>query len=155
MLALVAPISGLSLAGSLFNRLRGGYASGYNMPICFFLCLISTTLGLLTVCNDSPGIVISFLFVQFFVGGFCMPALTAHMLLQVPPKERSLANSLANMCYNLLGYLPAPVVYGYTQDLWGERWGLATLQTFSMITLFASIAAFSISKLNFMYNVFL
>ena len=41
-----------------------------------------------------------------------MPVLTGILLNMVPPSLRTLANSIANLVYNLLGYLPAPFVYG-------------------------------------------
>ena len=38
---------------------------------------------------------------------------------KVPPSAKTTANSLANFVYNLLGYLPAPYVYGLVYDLTG------------------------------------
>lgn len=52
------------------------------------------------------------LWVSFFCGGFCMPVLTGILLNTCPPVLRTLANSIANLVYNLLGYLPAPYIYG-------------------------------------------
>ena len=43
-----------------------------------------------------------------FFGGFILPPVTGIMISSVGDYEKSSANSIANMCYNLLGYLPAP-----------------------------------------------
>ena len=58
--------------------------------------------------------VIAFLiwFLLFF-GGFIMPKMTGIMLSSVGAFERSQAMSTATLIYNLCGYLPGPVVYGF------------------------------------------
>ena len=75
-----------------------------------------------------------------------MPAMTGAMLNQVPPSCRALANSIANLVYNLIGYLPAPAIYGFFFDLWGGHWGLVALQCGTMVTMIASFGAFVSSK---------
>ena len=49
-----------------------------------------------------------------------MPNLTGILLNSVPLKERAIANSVANFFYNLLGYLPAPFLYGLVVQLTPE-----------------------------------
>ena len=49
------------------------------------------------------------------------------MLTTVEPELRPKANSLAYFCYNLLGYLPGPYIYGLVTDFTGgkdSKWGL-------------------------------
>jgi len=48
-----------------------------------------------------------------FFGGFILPPVTGIMINSVPDSQKASANSIANLCYNLFGYLPAPVVYGF------------------------------------------
>lgn len=53
-------------------------------------------------------------------------------------EHRAKANAIAQFCYNLLGYLPSPYVYGKVCELTGgkeSRWGL-------VVTVFASVPAF-------------
>ncbi len=47
-----------------------------------------------------------------FFGGFILPPVTGIMINSVPDNQKASANSIANLCYNLFGYLPAPVIYG-------------------------------------------
>lgn len=50
----------------------------------------------------------------------------AHVEQDLKPK----ANSLANFCYNMFGYMPAPTVYGAVCSLTGgktSRWGMIVL----------------------------
>ena len=50
---------------------------------------------------------------QLFGGGLIMPVATGIMLNLVPQTMRTNANSIANLCYNLFGYVPAPYIYGW------------------------------------------
>lgn len=67
---------------------------------------------------------------MLFSGGYILPLLTAVMISQVEQNYKAKANSLANVCYNLLGYMPAPTVYGAICSLTGgkkSKWGMITL----------------------------
>ena len=46
--------------------------------------------------------------------------MTGIMLNTVDQELKTTANSLANLCYNLMGYLPSPFVYGYISDIGGD-----------------------------------
>ena len=52
-----------------------------------------------------------------FFGGFLLPPLTGLMLNSVDENLRTSANSLANLSYNCLGYMPAPILYGFISSL--------------------------------------
>lgn len=75
---------------------------------------------------------------MLFLGGFILPILTGILLTIVEPSERTIANSIANLSYNLFGYLPAPFVYGLVCSLTGgikSRYGMGVL-------MFATIFSF-------------
>ena len=52
-----------------------------------------------------------------FFGGSVLPPVTGIMLNSVEQTKRTSANSVANFCYNLLGYLPAPTFYGLVSSI--------------------------------------
>jgi MFS family permease len=67
-----------------------------------------------------------------------LPLATGLMLSTVEPELRPKANALANISYNLLGFLPAPYIYGLITDQTGgkySRWGL-------MFTAFMNVPIF-------------
>lgn len=45
-----------------------------------------------------------------------MPCLSGIMLESIEPKFKATGNAIANVSYNLLGFLPAPSVYGFVFD---------------------------------------
>ena len=58
--------------------------------------------------------------------------MTGILINSVPPSLWTLANSIANLVYNLFGYLPAPFVYGIAYEMTGgeeakSRWGLFSI----------------------------
>lgn len=49
-----------------------------------------------------------------------MPAVTGLMLQSVPKNLSAFAFSTASLFHNLLGYLPAPFLYGYVNQIGGN-----------------------------------
>jgi hypothetical protein len=65
-----------------------------------------------------------------FFGGFIVPIMTGLLLSIVKPTEKTVANSIANLSYNILGYLPSPFLYGIVCEFTGgseSRYGLILL----------------------------
>ena len=65
-----------------------------------------------------------------------MPILTGIMLVSVEPLLRPQANSLANLSYNLFGYFPSPLLYGFVCSMTGgrtSRWGMFGLMVMSIL----------------------
>ena len=55
-----------------------------------------------------------------FFGGFILPTITGIMINTVPANQKTSANSIANLSYNLIGYLPAPSIYGAVSSISGS-----------------------------------
>lgn len=67
---------------------------------------------------------------ELFCLSFVMPVLTGVMITQVPYSAKTLANSIANLSFNLFGYLPAPFLYGCVYQYTGagdSYWGLVSI----------------------------
>jgi MFS family permease len=100
------------IGGFVTTTCIGGYTNKRALTVCFFVALLASLSALpIPWINNLVGVIICLWLVLFF-GGFIMPNLTGILLNSVPPKERAIANSVANFFYNLLGYLPAPFLYG-------------------------------------------
>lgn len=70
--------------------------------------------------------------------------MTGLILTLVEPHERTVANSLANLSYNLFGYLPSPFLYGFIYEITGgntSRWGLIVLMFSAILSFFFVCAA--------------
>jgi len=68
---------------------------------------------------DNFLLIIGAMWILLFIGGIIIPALTAIMLDVVDNEMKTKANSIANLCYNMFGYFPAPAFYGIIRDATG------------------------------------
>lgn len=117
----------VSITGPVLGVLVGGYVTtalgGYNSKKAMYItCILSIfcffcALPIPYVYNQNNVMVIMIcLWFLLFAGGFILPCMTGIMLNTVRPNLRTSANSLANVCYNLLGFLLAPFIYGFISD---------------------------------------
>lgn len=112
IISLICPVSGVICGGIIFDR-SGGYNSYKALHILQLVGLGAWTTGVACSATTSYPVFLVFIALQLFFGGMVMPAATGIMLNQVPQNLRTVANSVANLTYNLLGYVPAPYIYGY------------------------------------------
>jgi MFS family permease len=119
-MALTGPVLGAIVGGAAINSI-----GGYNNPKAYNICL-----AVLTFCNCfaimipfTQNVIAAscFFWIQFFGGGFCLPVFTGILLNLLVSPLRTIANSWANMIYNLLGYMPGPIFYGGMMTLSGDR----------------------------------
>lgn len=121
-----SPTAGAILSGQIGKSI-GGYQSPKVIPIllCFQFC--ATVIGIsIPLLNDFDHATL-LLWMLLFFGGLMLPLQTGLMLSTVEPELRPKANALAYFCYNLLGFLPGPYIYGLVTDATGgktSRWGL-------------------------------
>ena len=80
------------------------------------LCMLGLFCAAPIAFIDSFPIFVVLLWMLLFFGGAVLPAMTGIMLNTIEGHMKTTANSFANLAYNLIGYLPAPGVYGYIYD---------------------------------------
>jgi MFS family permease len=109
---LTAPFMGVVVNGFIITSM-----GGYNNPKSFTLCVVVASLGMFTALPipflTSKYLTYSLIWLLLFNGAFLVPTLTGIMLNSVEESKKTTANSLATLGYNLFGYLPAPVIYGF------------------------------------------
>lgn len=136
----------ISITGPVLGVIVGGnvttFLGGYNSKTALQLCLIASLLCLGSAVptpfvNNFPVFVCLLWFLLFF-GGAILPCMTGIMLSTVDKQYKTIANSIANLSYNLIGYLPAPTIYGLIHDA-GEggnsRWAMGVLMFSPIISI--------------------
>lgn len=149
--AAVGPISGVICGGILFDRC-GGYNSYKSLHVLQLAGLGAWTTGVLAASMSNFYAFVVFMFFQLFFGGMVMPAATGIMLNQVPQNMRTVCNSVANMCYNMFGYVPAPYVYGFMYQQFGQgksHAGLYCIEFFGFMSFVFSLIVFLRKKYAF------
>ena len=137
VVSLTGPTSG-AIFGGFFGKWIGGPTSPLAMPSMFVIGLFALCVGLPIPFFNSLFWVVFFVWLYYFCGGFMVPILTFCMINSVEPELKSKANAIANLSYYVLGYFPAPVIYGCICDLSGgktSRWGFICTFNLNWITL--------------------
>jgi len=123
---ITAPTLGVIVCGGVTQKL-GGYESPKALKVacCLLVACFGVVLPMPLVTKLDE--VLPIVWLLLFCGGYAMPCITGCMLSSVQPHQKTFANSMAYLLYNLLGYLPAPFLYGLISTLTGgakSKWGM-------------------------------
>ena len=127
-ICITAPTSGAIVSGIVGQKI-GGYESQWALPVTIGAGLIITAASLPWCFITSPNVKFLLLWFQFFGGGIVVPINTGVMLRMVEPHQRPKANAIANCMYNVLGFFPAPLIYGMIQNSTGgekSKWAMVS-----------------------------
>jgi MFS family permease len=122
------------IGGSIIHRL-GGYNSPKALQICCIISILAVASALPIPFVDNFMLFKFLIWSLLFLGGFIVPVMTGILLISVNEHERTIANSISNLSYNLLGYLPSPFIYGFVCSLTGgdqSRYGIGLLMLMSL-----------------------
>jgi len=143
LISITGPTSGVVIGGTILDRL-GGYTGKGALDFCL-ICGTFASLSAIPVpfLNHFMSICVLLWLVMFF-GGALMPAVIGIMLSSIPKNMRAMGYSAAQIVQNFLGYVPAPVVYGFVVEMTGgenSRYGMILLMSWSSLGVFCLFAA--------------
>jgi len=114
--AATGPLSGFIVSGKVVS-----YFGGANTVAAQKAIMVNNWIGILIVIPipflSECRIFGVFIWILLFCGAFVIPPFTIIMLSSVPDHLRASSNSIANTCYNFLGWMPPPAVYGLISNL--------------------------------------
>lgn len=115
-ISLTGPILGIFFGGAVVQK----YANGYESKSSIVYCLIFSVSGFLSSIPvgfiDNIWTFSLCLWSILFFGGAVIPNIQGIMISSLTPDLRASGNSISNTIQNLLGFLPAPIVYGLIYD---------------------------------------
>lgn len=111
-----APLLGVIIGGVTFSNL-GGYKSQKSFGLCVIIGLLAALTSLPIPFLTNFKMTFTCIWFVFFFGSAIVPTLTGILLNMVDQELRTTAMSAATLAYNMLGYLPAPLIYGVVSDL--------------------------------------
>ena len=116
IISTTAPSLGLTLGGKICTKI-GGYTSKHCILFCLTATIISSLFSIpIPFLNNKIIIIILFWFLLFF-GASVLPALLGIMISSIPNESRNLGNAFAQFMFNLFGYFPSPILYGFVNSL--------------------------------------
>lgn len=109
----------------------GGYHATKTLKFALFVGISISVTAFLIVIEDHMMTAILLFWITLCNGALLLPIVIGIMLTKVEPEMRPTANSFANFMYNLLGFFPAPFVYGVANELSDNpkksRYGMAVV----------------------------
>ena len=137
IVSITGPVLGVVIGGNVTSYL-GGFRSKKALmmtQLISFLCVLS---AIPIPFIDNFWVFVSLLWLLLFFGGYMMPSLSGIMLETIVADFKATGNSVANLTYNLVGFLPAPSIYGFVYD-YGKggnaRQAMATLMFTPILSL--------------------
>jgi MFS family permease len=126
------------MGGYLISQL-GGYTNPKAIEACFKISILAAASGALLPLINNYFLFVLLMWLLLFFGGSIVPGLTGIMLSSTPDNTKEISNSITHLCYNLLGYLPSPFLYGLVCKYTGgatSRYGLAFILLWSYFGVF-------------------
>ena len=135
VVCITAPTLGV-LSGGFFIQYLGGYTNKRALDACFKISIIAAAFGMFLPFFDKIWFFVIFMWFLLFFGGGITPGLTGIMIASIPENSKEIGNSISQLFYNLIGYLPAPFIYGLICKYTGgskSRWGLGALSAWGVL----------------------
>ena len=124
-----APTLGVLTGGFLIQYL-GGYTDEKALNACCKLSLLGFLCASFLPLFNYPIIFAIFMWLMFFFESSVTPGLTGLMISTIPDNYKEIGNSLTQLFYNLIGFLPSPYIYGLVTSYTGgedSKWGLSVI----------------------------
>lgn len=116
---ITGPTAGVLFGGFVVHKI-GGYESKYSLLVCLIFSILASACALPIVLFDTLIYFDINLWLLLFFGGGILPTLTGIYFIylgliisSLPNDLKAIGNSVTSVISSLLGYLPAPFLYGY------------------------------------------
>ena len=129
IVSISAPTLGVLTGGFLIQYL-GGYTDEKALNACCKLTFVGFICASILPLFDYPIIFVIFMWLMLFFESSVTPGLTGLMISTIPDNYKEIGNSLTQLFYNLIGFLPSPFIYGLVTSYTGgenSKWGLSVI----------------------------
>lgn len=114
--SVTAPTLGLFIGGRVCHSI-GGYEGPNSSKYCLILTTITCCISLPIPYLRSSNVVVICNWMWLFLGGALLPTIAGIMISRLKPQHKNIGSSIAQFCQNLLGYIPAPILYGLANEM--------------------------------------
>ena len=115
---LTSPTVGLITGGFIVDKLGGYHKKSF---FCLIFSLLSIIPAIPIPLIDSIYIYTALLWVLLFFGASLIPSTQGIIIACLPKDVQGSGNSFSIFFFNLLGYFPAPFVYGFIKDYFDDK----------------------------------
>lgn len=112
VVSISGPLLGIIIGGLIVQKFAGGYEGKNALLYCFVFSICAFACTIPTRFADNIYAFGAILWGTMFFGGAVIPNLQGAMISSLRKQLRAPGNSISNIFQCLLGFLPAPFVYG-------------------------------------------
>ena len=140
VVCLTSPTLGVIIGGAIISC-TGGYKSKHCLLLCTIFCCLSGACTIPVPLVNTLILFTVFLWLVLFFGGMLLAPVTGIIISSLPKMMAGSGNSFTIFFCNLLGYLPAPYVYGFFKERFGSRFAMKVCMWYAVSgVLFLSLA---------------
>ena len=135
IVSISAPTLGV-LTGGFLIQYFGGYTDEKALNACCKLTLCGFISASMLPIFNYPIVFAIFMWLMLFFESSVTPGLTGLMISTIPDNYKEIGNSLTQLFYNLIGFLPSPYIYGLVTSYTGgedSKWGLSVIILWSFL----------------------
>ena len=135
IVSISAPTLGV-LTGGFLVQYFGGYTDEKALNVCCKLTFFGFLSASMLPIFNYPIIFAIFMWLMLFFESSVTPGLTGLMISTIPDNYKEIGNSLTQLFYNLIGFLPSPYIYGLVTSYTGgedSKWGLSVIILWSFL----------------------
>ena len=137
-----APTLGV-LTGGILIQYLGGYTTEKALNACCKLTFIAFCCACILPIFDITIIFVVIMWLLLFFESSVTPGLTGLMIASIPD-NKEIGNSITQLFYNIIGFLPSPYIYGLVCSYTGgeeSKWGLSVIILWSFFGFISLIFA--------------
>ena len=116
LVSISGPVLGIIVGGAIVQKYAGGYEGKNSIMFALLFALLAFASALPFRYMETAESFSICLWGVLFFGGCVIPNLQGIMISSLKNDLRAAGNSVSNILQNLLGFLPAPVVYGFIYE---------------------------------------
>ena len=120
IVCLTSPTCGLLFGGFIVDKI-GGYSKKGALIFSLIVAFLSIIPGVPLPLVDSLYLYATCLWLLLFFGASILPTIQGLAIACLPKNVQGSGNSFVIFFYNLVGYLPAPFVYGFLKDEFNDE----------------------------------
>ena len=149
---IIAPSLGSLIGGTICNKFLGGYESKKSVYIIILFGTIAVYFISLIRISDNFNNLIYYIFGYFFSVSAFLPTISGYIINSLNKELKGFGSSFDNLITNIIGKLPAPIIYGLLNDKYkikkpGYSWN-RSLMIYYLCIIFIYLACFFKWKLN-------
>lgn len=120
IVCLTSPTCGLIIGGLIVDKI-GGYSKKGSLIFSLIVAMLSGIPSILLPLVNSLILYAIFLWILLFLGSSILPTIQGITIACLPKDVQGSGNSFVIFFYNLVGYLPAPFIYGFLKDSFDDK----------------------------------